>query len=76
MITKSINCLPLLTDNERQTVVNILLEAAARKGNQFFTFDTRLFIEGEINEEELRQEEINHPEETVHGRAFIKNFDD
>jgi len=24
----------------------------------------------------LRQEEINHPEETVHGRAFIKNFDD
>tara|TARA_R100001443_G_scaffold76192_1_gene83675 strand:+ start:63 stop:197 length:135 start_codon:yes stop_codon:yes gene_type:complete len=22
------------------------------------------------------QEEINHLEETVHGRAFIKNFDD
>ena len=24
----------------------------------------------------LRMEEINHPEKTVHGRAFIKNFDD
>ena len=30
----------------------------------------------EVMKEELRQEEINHPEETVHGRAFIKNFDD
>ena len=25
---------------------------------------------------DLRQEEINHPEETVYGRAFIKNLDD
>ena len=30
----------------------------------------------EVMKEELRQEEINHPEKTVHGRAFIKNFDD
>ena len=30
----------------------------------------------EVMKEELHQEEINHPEETVHGRAFIKNFDD
>ena len=30
----------------------------------------------EVIKEELRQEEINHPEKTVHGRAFIKNFDD
>jgi len=29
-----------------------------------------------LAEQELRQEEINHPEKTVHGRAFIKNFDD
>tara|TARA_Y100000593_G_scaffold72073_1_gene132378 strand:+ start:187 stop:543 length:357 start_codon:yes stop_codon:yes gene_type:complete len=29
-----------------------------------------------VAEQELRQEEINHPEKTVHGRAFIKNFDD
>ena len=29
-----------------------------------------------LAEQEHRQEEINHPEETVHGRAFIKNFDD
>jgi len=30
----------------------------------------------EVMKEELRQEEINHPEKTVYGRAFIKNFDD
>jgi len=30
----------------------------------------------EVMKEELHQEEINHPEKTVHGRAFIKNFDD
>jgi len=30
----------------------------------------------EVMNKELRQEEINHPEKTVHGRAFIKNFDD
>ena len=30
----------------------------------------------EVMKKELRQEEINHPEKTVHGRAFIKNFDD
>tara|TARA_R100001163_G_scaffold45431_1_gene34158 strand:- start:653 stop:862 length:210 start_codon:yes stop_codon:yes gene_type:complete len=30
----------------------------------------------QLVKKELRQEEINHPEETVHGRAFIKNFDD
>jgi len=29
-----------------------------------------------LAEQEHLQEEINHPEETVHGRAFIKNFDD
>jgi len=29
-----------------------------------------------VAKQELRQEEINHPEKTVHGRAFIKNFDD
>jgi hypothetical protein len=32
--------------------------------------------EWEVIKQDLRQEEINHPEETVHGRAFIKNFDD
>ena len=30
----------------------------------------------EVMKEELHQEEINHPEKTVSGRAFIKNFDD
>ena len=30
----------------------------------------------EVINKELHQEEINHPEKTVHGRAFIKNFDD
>jgi hypothetical protein len=30
----------------------------------------------EVMNKELHQEEINHPEKTVHGRAFIKNFDD
>ena len=30
----------------------------------------------EVIKQDLRQEEINHPEKTVHGRAFIKNFDD
>ena len=30
----------------------------------------------EVMKKELHQEEINHPEKTVHGRAFIKNFDD
>jgi len=30
----------------------------------------------EVMNKELRQEEINYPEKTVHGRAFIKNFDD
>ena len=30
----------------------------------------------EVMNKELRQEEINHPEKTVYGRAFIKNFDD
>ena len=30
----------------------------------------------EVMKEELHQEEINHPEKTVYGRAFIKNFDD
>ena len=30
----------------------------------------------EVMKEALHQEEINHPEKTVHGRAFIKNFDD
>ena len=30
----------------------------------------------EVMKEELHQEEINHPEKTVHGRAVIKNFDD
>ena len=30
----------------------------------------------EVMKEELHQEESNHPEKTVHGRAFIKNFDD
>ena len=30
----------------------------------------------EVMKEELHQEEINHPEKTMHGRAFIKNFDD
>lgn len=30
----------------------------------------------EVMKKEQHQEEINHPEETVHGRAFIKNFDD
>jgi len=34
------------------------------------------FYTKEVMKEELHQEEINHPEETVHGRAFIKNFDD
>ena len=29
-----------------------------------------------LAEQEHLQEEINHPEKTVHGRAFIKNFDD
>ena len=29
-----------------------------------------------VAEQELHQEEINHPEKTVYGRAFIKNFDD
>ena len=29
-----------------------------------------------LAEQELHQEEINHPEKTVYGRAFIKNFDD
>ena len=30
----------------------------------------------QLVKKELRYEEINHPEKTVHGRAFIKNFDD
>ena len=30
----------------------------------------------EVMKEELHQEEINHPEETVQGRAFIKHYDD
>jgi len=29
-----------------------------------------------VIKQDLRQEEINHPEETVYRRAFIKNFDD
>ena len=29
-----------------------------------------------LAEQELHQEEINHPEKTVYQRAFIKNFDD
>ena len=30
----------------------------------------------EVMKKEQHQEEINHPEKTVHGRAFIKNLDD
>ena len=30
----------------------------------------------QLVKKELRYEEINHPEKTVYGRAFIKNFDD
>ena len=50
MESKTINCLPLLTDTERETVVDILIEAAARNGNQFATFDTHLTIEGEVED--------------------------
>jgi len=32
--------------------------------------------EWKVIKQDLRQEEINHPEETVYRRAFIKNFDD
>jgi len=30
----------------------------------------------EVMKEELRQEEINHPEKTVYQRAFIPGWDD
>ena len=57
---------------------NNYMECEDSEGNEI-SMDVAKTIEankGLLEQMELRQEEINHPEKTVHGRAFIKNFDD
>ena len=54
------------------------MECEDSEGNEI-SMDVAKTIEankGLLEQMELRQEEINHPEKTVYQRAFIKNFDD
>ena len=57
---------------------NNYMECEDSEGNEI-SMDIAKTIEankGLLEQMELRKEEINHPEKTVYGRAFIKNFDD
>ena len=62
-ITKAFQCVPSCMEIPSQQGEAARNEAAAIAELKRF-------------KESLNQEEINHPEKTVHGRAFIKNFDD
>ena len=62
-ITKAFKCVPSCMEIPSQQGEAARNEAAAIAELKRF-------------KESLNQEEINHPEKTVHGRAFIKNFDD
>ncbi len=62
-ITKAFQCVPSCMEIPSQQGEAARNEAAAIAELKRF-------------KESLSQEEINHPEKTVHGRAFIKNFDD
>ena len=62
-ITKAFQCVPSCMEIPSQQGEAARNEAAAIAELKRF-------------KESLNQEEINHPEKTVYGRAFIKNFDD
>ena len=51
-------------------------EAFEDMANTAENYYQALSLDEDAFKQKLRQEEINHPEKTVHGRAFIKNFDD
>ena len=62
-ITKAFQCVPSCMEIPSQQGEAARNEAAAIAELKRF-------------KESLNQEEINHPEKTVYGRAFIKNLDD
>ena len=75
---KDINSVEDVASNMKEVMNNNYMECEDSEGNEI-SMDVAKTIEankGLLEQMELRQEEINHPEKTVHGRAFIKNFDD